>query len=83
MKAVDGIDLAFEVAPKRWVQAGVFVLCAWMYFTANFAPINWYVHQKTEQIVEIMMSTIPSPAVAPSDPSTARVPSESTLVTAR
>lgn len=83
MRAVDGIDIAFEVAPRRWVQAVVFVLCGWMYFSGNYTPINWYIQQKTEQIVEIMMSAIPFHAVAPSDPVTVSDPSGSTLVTAR
>ena len=64
VRGSDVVNLLLDWLPKRWVQAGVFVLFAVMAVTHWYEPIIWYVFDKAhglaEQLTPIMQNMIAS-----------------------
>lgn len=54
MRGSDGVDVAVEVLPRRWVRAILVVLILAALVFDWHAPFTWYIQDKAEGLTEIV-----------------------------
>lgn len=60
MRGSDVVDLAVEVAPRWLVRAAAMVLLGWVIVTGNVDPIEWYVNDKAQALVSVVLDPLTS-----------------------